>query len=476
MPLGFISIFVSVLLLAQAILPVSAAEPASGSTATAPISPAQAVGKIDELAKEILLKEIELQRFNLHYTLEVAKQGRWKGWRFAALQEVNSGMNLTGCIISAVNRGANIHHSSQVQIYPQEAANYIPMIGSIIGAGAAATEFSINGFHDFMARRHGFSPAAAIKKVGQLKSEILQLMVVRDALIEIEKSDPSLSNHVIVDSAEGIVLTDTLDQSLQEFARYHVGARKLLAFQQAQYLFDVAKYTTNAIGSHFAYLSLNRRKRIWNGRAGVMYVVSGELTMLGPVLSRVFAKGVGEITKHRTNPILRDSQDADIATLHKDLVILDRLSKEGNLEDRELAAVVDRQAIFDTHEKAFVDEIRMQEKKAAEAKLTATQNIAAGAFVGAAKTATGVLFILPGFNRAYNGKTQRATRTTNDLLFSAAVIGLTANTFSMVDTLRIQVKGELNRRKAAKSGQLPAQLAATRLKELDDIEKRLKSM
>jgi hypothetical protein len=469
-------LIITALISAQATLPAIAAEAELANPVIASLPPSQAAKEVDDLAKQILLKEIELQRFNLHYTLEVAKQGRWKGWRYASAQEVNTGMNLAGGIISTVNRGTNLHHASKVQLYPQEAANYIPMIGSIIGASAAVTEFSINGFHDFRARRHGFSPAASIKKVGQLKSEILQLLQRRDELIKIEASDTAYANHVAIDKAEGDVLKDTLDQSLQEFARYHIGARKLLAFQQAQFIFDASKYITSAIGSEFAYLSLSRGQRIWNGRAGILFVVSGQLTMLGPVLSRAFAKGVGTVTRHRLAGVMRDAQDADIATLQKDLRVLNALMKQGNLEDQEVAAATNRQAMLDTHEKAFVNEIRIQENKNAAAKLTATQNIAAGAFVGASKTASGILFILPGFNPAFNRKTQRASRTTNDLLFASAVIGLPANTFSMIDTLRIQIKGELNRRKAAKAGQLPAQLAKTRLQELDDIEQRLQAL
>jgi hypothetical protein len=440
------------------------------------VTPPQAVGMIDDLAKQILLKEIELQRFNLHYTLEVAKQGRWKGWRYAFFQEANTGMNLAGGLISTVNRGGNLHHASMVQKYPQEAANYIPMIGSIIGASAAATEFGVNGFHELLARKHGFAPATSLKRVKSLKDEIVQLMAQRQKLIDIEASDPALANHVLVDNAESRVLADTLAQALQEFARFHIGARKLLAFQQAQFIFDMAKYTTSAIGSDFAYISVARGKRIWNGRAGVLFVVSGQLTMWGPILSRLFAKGVGAVTRQRTEAIMREEREATIATLQSDLATLDALIKKGVADNTTVAAAADRQAACDTHEKAFENEIRQQEQKDAAAKLTATQNIAAGALVGGAKTASGVLFLIPGFNRAYNGKTQRSTRVTNDLLFASAVIGLPANTFSMLDTLRIQIRGEINRHRAAKAGQLPSQLAQARLKELEDIEQRLKAM
>lgn len=440
----------------------------------ASVSPMQSVGEIDQLTKAILLKEIELQRYNLHYTIEVAKQGRWKGWRYAGLQEINSGLNLSGSIISVVNRGSNIHRAQGVKLHPQLAANYIPMIGSIIGTGAAAGEFAINQYHDLIARKHGYSPAAAIKHVQSLKDEINALIAKRDALIKIEASDPNLIAHVEVDEAEGKILVDVRDQALQEFERFHVGARKLLAFQQAQYFFDMAKYSTSAIGSNFAYLSLHRKARVWNGRAGVMFIISGQLTMWGPIASRVFAKGVGELTKKRVRPVVEDAEQARIATLQEDVASLDRLIKRGTPQNIPIVSATDRQAHYIAHDKAFSSELDAAEKKNAAAKLTATQNIGAGIIVGGAKTASGVLFVVPGFDKNYNSKTVRAGRVTNDLLFTAAVVSIPSTSFAMLDTLRIQVRGELNRQKAKKAGALPGQIVAARLKDLDSMEQRLK--
>lgn len=438
-------------------------------------SPDEAVNAVDELTKQILLKEIELQRYNLHYSMEVAKQGRWKGWRYAALQEINTGMGLAGAVISTANRGQALEKASRVKLHPQLAANYIPMIGSIIGAGAAANEFGINTYHELIARSHGFSPGAAVRKVEGLKDEIDTLSAKRDALIKVESADPALQGCVAVDQVEGKVLKDVRDQALQEFERFHVGARKTLAFQQSQYLFDIAKYTTNAIGCNWAYLSLKNKHRIWNGRAGVMFTISGQLTCFAPILSRLIGKGYGEFTKLGMKGITKDAREANIATLSADLDALDAIVSQRKQYNKEVEAAIVNQGHYDTHEKAFTDEIQAAKKKSDAAKLTATQNIGAGVFVGGLKTASGVLFIVPGFNPNYNKSNARSSHVTNDLLFTSAILGLTSGTFSMLDTLRIQVQGEINRHKAAKAGKLPGQIAMARLKELDLMEKRLKA-
>jgi hypothetical protein len=433
------------------------------------------IDKVDALTKEILLKEIELERFALHYTLEVVKQGRWKGWRYAALQEANNSLNLTGGIMSTWNRARVLHHPEKLNVKYQETSNHLPMIGGIIGASAAASEFGINAYHDLIARKHGFSPAQSIKHVKELRDDIRSLMAKRQKLVDQAASDANLGRYVEVFNVEAKVLSDMLEQSLQEFSRYHVGARRLLAFQQSQYLFDVAKYTTNAIGAHFAFLSLYRHERVWNGRAGVLFAISGQLTMMAPVVSRLIGREVSRLTKRRIREAMPDVEETNIAMFRNDLQALDKLVKGKHAADVAVASLTEREGIFDEHEKAFSRVISDEEKKIAIAKLTATENVAAGAFVGGSKTACSVFFLIPGYDHRYNSKTARAGRVTNDMLFTAAVVGLPATSFAILDTLRIQVKGEIQRHRARKAGLLPSQIVANRLKSLDDMERGLKA-
>jgi len=56
----------------------------------------EAPSVIEDLTRKILIKEIELEKFNLNYKLNSAKQGRWKGERYAMFNEINAGMGLTG--------------------------------------------------------------------------------------------------------------------------------------------------------------------------------------------------------------------------------------------------------------------------------------------------------------------------------------------------------------------------------------------
>jgi len=147
--------------------------------------------KIDDLTRQILLKEIELERFGIHYNQEVAKQGRWKGWRYGLLQEVNSGLGLAGGIISVYNRGKHLNTPQNVKRQLQESANYIPMIGTIIGASAAGLEFGINEYHMFQAGRKGFSAKKSRVRVQALRNEIDSMLEARAKLLATESTMPA---------------------------------------------------------------------------------------------------------------------------------------------------------------------------------------------------------------------------------------------------------------------------------------------
>ena len=391
--------------------------------------------------------------------------------------EANSSLGLAGGIISVVNRGRKLRDASHVNVNTQESANYIPAIGAIIGAGAAGMEFSINEYHSLKARMKGYSPGKARKRIKSGREEIEKLLEKRAALVEEEAKIPELAARAKLDEAEQKVLKDLLRQTLMQFERFYLGKSSLLAFQQMQYLFDAAKNITSAIGYEYAYLSLARKRRIQNGRAGVMFAVSGGLYVMGPILSRLYAKAITKRHRKLLKPSTETSENMALSKLKKDRKNLEAIFKMAGYPEEKMEDFVDRSAsIYALGEKTFEDEIRRGEEARDKAKLTATQNIGAGALVGGTKIAGGILFMIPGYNARFNTSGHRADRATNSNLFTASLISLPASAFAIADTLRINIQGERTRQKLLKQGLHPTQLAKSRLKDLDRLEKIVRAM
>jgi hypothetical protein len=424
-----------------------------------------------------LLKIVELERFNLHYKQEVAKQGRWRGWRYGGWQELNGALNLAGGILSVGERGTHLrasgkHVAGAIHTSVQQDANILGLVGASIGALAALSELGLNEYHEIQAHRHGYGPGAARARVEGLRSDIDRLLAERTANIAVERQAGNLAGHAVVDDAEGKVIGDMRDQALFEFDRFHVAARRSLAFQNSQFFFDFAKYTTNAIGFEFAFLALHKHHRHWNVRAGVLFEVSGAIYMLGPILSRVIAKGVAENQKRYIRGTVQSAEAAKVDDLIRDKANLDRLAAAAQTPE-DAALAIGRASIYGDQSKVFQDELAASTNERNKAKLTATQNIGSGLFVGASKVASGVLFNVVGGNVHYRGTTNRAGRVTNASLFTGSVISLPATLYSMLDTARINISGEINRKKLMDQGLHPNQLIARRFTALDDIEKRL---
>ena len=433
--------------------------------------PETALSRVDDLTRQIILKLIELERFNIHFKQNVSKQGRWKGWRYAVFQEANFGMNLAGSINNVGERGMHLHRPTHVSNNRVGMGNAIGMIGSIIGASGAAFEFGVNEYHDWEAARMGFSPRAARNHVLELKDEINKLMAERDALTKIEQSAPLLQAHVEVDVAEGKVLKDMRDLGLFEYSRFHIGQRRFMAFQQSLYFFDLCKYTTSAVGSFFAYLSLHKHRRVWNNRAGVLFDISGALTVAAPLAARGIGKLAGEFHRRVVSPVSKDVEVKEISTLEADQAALEKLCAEGKCSPDQVRAPLERATVYHLSDQGFQEELQASLETTRKARLVATQNVASGFFVGGTKIASGALYNVVG--KRYNTKSLTSTRATNSNLFAAGILGIAGSGTAVIDTMRLQVQGEINRHKLEKQGKLPGQLLKARLKELDDMESRL---
>lgn len=383
------------------------------------------IDKIDLLTKQIILKEIELEKFNLYYRKEVGKQGRWAGWRYATLQEGNFCANLASEIYSTSERSSHFKHPDKLSTVKLERCNLTSMVGYTIGASAGALELGITEFHDIQASQKGFSPKAAKAHVLSLKNEIDKLLSEREALLKIESAAPLLRYHVEEGLAEGKVLFDLRDLTLLEYEKFHISARRYVAFQKSLYFFDMTKYTCSAIGSFFAFLSQHRHDRKWNLRAGILDDIAGGLIIATPFLSRGLGILEQKIQRHYIAAIVNDVQTRQIATLESDEAALEKLSSEITPNIDFADSPLKRMSMYRTENHYFESESERIIKQERAGKLTATQNMVTGTFTGSTHLAGGILYTSAG--KIANGRTLRDSRITNYNLATAAIVGIPGN-------------------------------------------------
>jgi hypothetical protein len=70
---------------------------------------------VENLNKGILQDEVKLQRFNLQFRINAAKQGRWKGWRFFVAQNGGLMAGAAGDTVYVADGFDHIHADAKVK-------------------------------------------------------------------------------------------------------------------------------------------------------------------------------------------------------------------------------------------------------------------------------------------------------------------------------------------------------------------------
>jgi hypothetical protein len=422
--------------------------------------------EIDRLTKQILLEEIELERFNIHYRLNVAKQGVHKPLRYFMTQEGNNVLTGTGLIIGVSARTPNFRTPGKLNNQALEKANEVQLVGQLTSVVGSSSELLINGYHELQAHKHGFGPKASREFVLKKRHSIEALMRQRDALVEAEKGASARFNHYQVDFLEGQILSSMKDISLDEFVKFHSSQRGYLAFQQTLYSLDILRNLLGAVGSSLAYESNHTHNRKFNYSSGVVGIVSGSIGTVLPVISRV----VGHVVKEHQRKYVREVN----AGVQSDEPELARRIEKMQQQCRTLITdpadrAINRYAMYKNENTGLA--LQMERATVAErkARLAATENITTGAYTGATKISNSIMYTISGRDFPLNA------RVSNILIGSGNIAFLSGNALAVVDNLRIQINHEIDHAKRKKKHLLTEQILDDRLQTLDVMEHSLKS-
>ncbi|MBK7841310.1 MAG: hypothetical protein IPJ49_27230 [Candidatus Obscuribacter sp.] len=139
-------------------------------------------------------------------------------------------------VIDANNRVGSLRRRPNRQVL--ESGLICQLVGQSIGGTGSAIELGINMVHEQQARKQGYGPRAGIAKVMALKQQLEQLFEQRRKLVSRSDMDPE---DLAIALREEAVLRDITDMGLHEYCDFHAGARRYATFQNALYIFDMAK-------------------------------------------------------------------------------------------------------------------------------------------------------------------------------------------------------------------------------------------
>lgn len=445
---------------------------------------AQAVNSVEHFNREILLKEIELERYAIEFRKRNNVQGRWRGWRYFLSQEANAAATGAGLISQIGERQRIINVPNEMVLgsngqvtYKSRPTNraklesglYPQMIGQIIGATGSGVELGINMYHGYQARKAGFSPKEGKAKALSLRNEIEALFAERKKAVlfaNLSKEDLAIAD------AEEVVLRDLTEMGLDEYVNFHVGARRFRTFQDTLYIMDVAKNTLGAVGNLVNIVGFHENKPHYSGPGGLLTALSGLFIIGTPLVSRAAGKIVGDINRRSLKSVSDGQETRDIEKLehHREHLVKLLESKPGFTGPQSCSAQT--LAILSSYEKQTAlkrNQFDLATREIRSGTRAATENVLVGTMVGGSKISLGVGVAIAGFRYARNNHRGNSVAQPGTIAYAAGSF------LTVEENLRMRILDEIQRAKLSKARQLPMQVLGDRLKALDEMETSLKT-
>lgn len=418
--------------------------------------------RIDELANDILRKEIDLERYYLQYRVEGTKEPKYRRARYFAFQVSSAMTSMASNITNVALTGSHTKVPDSISVRGSRQGLEAGLVGILLDGGSSAVELFSNGYTAIRHIRNGTSPGAAVKNVVARIKEIDSMMAERDALM---KKNPDLVS-ISVCQAEGRVLKSFRDWCLSEFADVYADVKSTQASFNVYYILDIAADSAYTASQLLAIKSLTKPEL---GNASANTGMVGD--SLGIISAPASAKSYNMFYRYwrkRLSATLKE----DLSSAEKETkAAMDELNSE--LASRDItiletaASVQNRVSVYvlwsaryDKYiEQGLVDQ-RHQNK-------VALQGVISGPAISGTYLAQDILASV-----ALNRLRERPKAANNMYLAGgiASTVGsassLALTNYLLIDQLRYQ-------KKMRAKGLLPEQLLAARLKTLDELDERL---
>lgn len=229
-----------------------------------------------------------------------------------------------------------------------------------------------------------------------LKQQLEQLFEQRRKLVS--RSDIGPGNLAIA-LREEAVLRDITDMGLHEYCDFHAGARRYATFQNALYIFDIAKNATGVSGNIVGLNGLHRPSPRLSGAGSILTCISGFLTFTSPLASRGSGLVAEKLQHRQLKPIIAGHPRVPIDKLNEDrsrlkLAIASRLAQDPAACKTQTLAVL---AYCEQQTELRQAQLELSTREVQSGTRSATQNVLVGAIVGGTKMSFGTTGIIGGF-------------------------------------------------------------------------------
>lgn len=414
--------------------------------------------QIERIDQKLILFYIDLARYDNLFYGATTHRLLWKSWGYPIFRESGTATSLAGSITDMSQRARGLWQPGRISRPSLRRATFCSLTGNAISGGASALELAQNAFVTFQTRKKGYSPRAAITHVRSILNQTNSLLEKRDKLV----AQIAAEKVKEIRSLESQVFREMQEQLEFGFRKWSCFSRELLWRENTFYVLDALQNFTNVSAS---ICSLKAYKNPYLRRpSAILSLASSTTAALNPLIAQVVGKAINRHEKKelaRDFPIEKPELPEEISVERIKALKLD----VGQTEDIDLSKI----AFLASRARRIDHSLESDIKRIDKMRSVAQQKAISGPIIGMASVSRSILENVAVFS--YANRKVTSTR----LLFAGRIPQEAGQTYAIANTVKSLLVSHIQNHQKRMKGEMPDQVIARRLKDLDELEELVRS-
>lgn len=423
--------------------------------------PAPIISEYRELTRRILLALIDVERFNLRYRRDSAKEPKGKRLRYFLAQETGAATGLAYECVIIDQLQVGRRRPLTINKNALDGGLKTVMIGSIIAGAGSGLELASNSLHALKSHKDKIDSKSANNYISSHIKQIDALILERENFLSQYANHPYFS----LAAQEGKILRLMRDAVIFEYSQFHKDIRKYRARENMFYALNIATNTLTAVSIQHGILGLKNPDK--NGPANILFSIAGAFTMASPLISNATGVVAEKAANRNLKKIFGSNEKFNYDELKTAQEEFSRSLKDMN--EKEVARAVYRAGEYTQSTEASQHLMESETKVMGYLNKVAVENSLFGPVIGGTLLGQGIAGTV-GYYKYHPSLKEL------DLTYKGAVSGCVGTGMAVGLNAVGLVADLLYCRKLSKKNLLPRQIIEERLSHLDQVEKQIIGM
>lgn len=421
------------------------------------------VQRIDEIDRSLVLAFIRLARFNIQFHQEANRHQNWRALTYPMGREAGTAVAFASSLIDLKQRVRGLDSPARISKNALRNALNTALVGTTISGSVSALELAQNAWVMLRARKHGYSPNESVSFVKGIVGQTETLFAERERLVS---GNPAQDERLVF-SLEALLLRRIRQQLLFEFATWSGHSRDQAWRENLFYGLDAAQNFTRASAVMIGLRAFGHPNM--GGSSVICTLAANSAATVSPLICTLAGISIRNYQLKK----LSKNFALDRPYVPPDELWNEIQQRAARLQKTHLSEMHKKlleETLFLSDKSERLDQVLDRETREIERfRQLAQQQTISGPLIGL----TGVAGTTMATIAFYDYRRDRVS--TNHLLLANRISVMSGQTFALIYTPYTMLAGMVKKSQLKKRGELPSQLLAERLKNLDSLEQQIES-